>query len=145
MKKFAGVLILILMLILGILITLAIISNSRDPYGEAAIIAAQGQSRLDTAMGMAGVIGAAGVVTVAIIGAVGFLVLAGILIHSTGALATMAITGVVAMMQSRPHQQVPPQIVERRIMLLPGGSQAAPDIWVQPGDQHYQIIRKENR
>ncbi|GAB4440009.1 MAG: hypothetical protein Kow0031_21930 [Anaerolineae bacterium] len=145
MKKFAGVLILILMLILGILITIAIISNSRDPYGEAAIIAAQGQSRLDTAMGMAGVIGAAGVVTVAIIGTVGFLVLAGILIHATGALATTAITGVVAMMQSRPHQQAPPQIIERQIVLLPGGSQAALDIWVQSGEQNYQIIRKENR
>ncbi|GAB4423958.1 MAG: hypothetical protein Kow0031_02690 [Anaerolineae bacterium] len=131
MQKFVAVIITILgLLVIGLIAAAVIAANQPSGYEQAAIINAQGQARLDTALATATVTGVVGVAALGLIGLVGLLVLAGLLIHTSAAVTTAAITGVVALMQpGRPRV-----IIERQVLYLPRPGQKRRELWQQLSD-----------
>ena len=108
--------------------------------GEATIIRAQGQAAMDRAQATQMTAAAA---SIAMLAAVPWGVLACLGVLGIGVLA-LAFAAVVNRPQVIQLPPPPPQIIERHIMLLPGGHQAAPDLWVNPTTENYQLIRRTN-
>lgn len=121
MPKAGAWIVTILTLVVIGLVALAVMMASRPSgYEQAALIAAQGQARLDSGLALAGVIGAGGVVIIGGVLAVGAIVL--LVIGLFGAITLFggvitAISGVV--LHARP--QPPAQIVTERVIYLPSG------------------------
>lgn len=106
--------------VIGLVALAVMAANRPSGYEQAAIIAAQGQARLDSGLALAGVIGTGGVVIIGGILAVGALVVLTIGIFGAitlfGGVIT-AISGIVLHARSQP----PAQIVTERVIYLPVG------------------------
>lgn len=108
--------------------------ESARAAGEATIIRAQGQAAMDRAQAAQMTAAAA---SIAMLAAVPWGVLACLGVLGIGVLALSAA------IVTRPRPILPPPLVERQIMLLPYGRQATPNLWVQPTEQSYQIIKRD--